>query len=187
MYHQKVKEIKYDIISDYKPLPNYTEQQSIVIQKIGQFIYQTDNIYLATNVRKLWENSNQTDLNKYIQALQELHQKNLLDLKLLPNHEIYSSVIISPELMIIFYKNYLQGYDVVTKNLKIEIIEKENIDSFKIAQNIGVKLVVVNNILDYLRIKDIVKLMRYSGTPLPGGKSFIILQVDKQKLQDFEF
>lgn len=186
MFHQYVHNIKYDLKNEEITIPQFSKEQNTLIKSIGQFIYQNDNIYLTTNIRKLWNNFDQKLINfeQYLSILKELHQKGLLDIKFLED-PIYSSVIVSPYLMFIFYKHYLQEFEKVLQLIIFEIKEKETYDSFKISQNIGVKLVVVNNILDYMRIKGIANLMRYSGTPLPGGKSFIILNFDKQKLESF--
>lgn len=186
MYHQKVLDIQFDISYEYKTIPNFDDKTSLVIQKIGEFIYKTDNIYLATNIRKLWEyfNNSSWTLQEYISILKNLNSQKLLDIKMLQD-ELYSSVIVSPKLMFIYYQNYINNFNKLMELLHLEIKEKENKDSFVIAKNIKVKLVVVNNILDYMKNLSILELMRYSGTPLPGGKSFIILTLNKEKLSDF--
>ncbi|MCS7243159.1 MAG: hypothetical protein RMJ36_00250 [Candidatus Calescibacterium sp.] len=187
MFHQKVKEIRYGLDQNLKNIEGFSQEESLVIKKIGESIYQDDNIYLTTNIRKLWNlfKEEKIDFEKFIQILRNLNEKELLDIKFLED-VIYSSVIVSPKMMFIFYKNYIQEFPKVIQSLIFEIKEKENRDSFKIAENIGVKLVVVNNILDYLRMHGIVELMRYSGTPLPGGKSFIILKFNNDKINTIQ-
>ncbi|MCS6954937.1 MAG: hypothetical protein NZM44_01080 [Candidatus Calescibacterium sp.] len=183
MFHQKVKEIRYCLDQDLKNIEGFSQEESLVIKKIGELIYQNDNIYLTTNIRKLWNTfqEEKIDFERFIQILKDLNEKELLDIKFLEDI-VYSSIIVSPELMFIFYKNYIQEFPKLIELVIFEIQEKENRDSFKIAENIGIKLVVINNILDYIRMRGVIELMRYSGTPLPGGKSFIILKFDKDKI-----
>jgi hypothetical protein len=98
---------------------------------------------------------------------------------------LYSTVAINPKLMLLYYSNYIPEFEKLLEAIIFEIKEKDNRDSYKIALNVKVKLVVVNNIFDYMREMGILVLMRYSGTPLPGGKSFIILKKDQEKLEKF--
>lgn len=181
MFHQKIKDIQYSITREPKGINNFSNDESLVIQKIGEFIYDTDNIYLATNIRKLWDYSSVHNLEEYLEIIKKLHNKNLLDLKLLDD-TVFSSVIIFPDLMVIYYKNFLIDFKKVVDSIIFQIKVNKETDSFKIAENVKVKLVVVNNILDYLRKNGVLELMRYSGTPLPGGKSFIILKFDETKI-----
>lgn len=187
MFHQKVKEIKYHISSEPKIIENFDQNQSLVLQKIGEFIYQTDNIYLATSIRKIWQYTEKffPNFELFLNILKTFNQKRLLNINFL-EEVIYSSVIVSPNLMMIYYKNFLSGFHEVLQSLIMEIEEKENDDSFKIAQNIKTKIVVINNILDYLKEEGVLELMKYSGTPLPGGKSFIILKLNKEKFDLFK-
>ncbi len=190
MFHQKVKEINFTINKESKIIENLDKNESIVFQIIGQFIYETDNIFLTTNIRKVWDYFSKRigevfSFEDFLVILKRFNEQGLLDVKFL-EPPIYSSIIVSPKLMFIYYQNFLQEFHTVLKAILFEIEEKNNDDSFKIAQNIKVKLVVVNNILDFLREQKIVELMRYSGTPLPGGKSFIILKIDEDKLKEFK-
>lgn len=187
MFHQKIKEIKYHLSYEPKTIENFDQNQSLILQKIGEFIYETDNIYLATNIRKIWQYSENSfpNFEAFLDILKTFNQNGLLNINFL-EEVIYSPVIVSPNLMMIYYKNFLKNFHEVLKLLIMEIEEKENDDSFKMAQNIKIKLVVVNNILDYLKQEGALELMRYSGTPLPGGKSFIILKINKEKFNIFK-
>lgn len=192
MFHQKVVDIRYSISYESREIENFNSEESFIVQKIGEFVYETDNIYLATNVRKLW-NYIQLNLKKpkilifenCVNILRKLSKEGLLIINFL-DEVIYSPMIISPKLMLLYYKNFLQNFQEVLKLIIFEIEEKKQDDSFKIAQNIKIKLVVVNNILDYLNQEKIIELMRYSGTPIAGGKSFIILKINQEKLDSFK-
>lgn len=190
MFHQKVKEINFTINKESKIVENLDKNESIVLKIIGEFTYETDNIFLTTNIRKIWDYFSKRigevfSFEDFLVILKRFNEQGLLDVKFL-EPVLYSSIIVSPKLMFIYYQNFFQEFHTVLKAILFEIEEKNNDDSFKIAQNIKVKLVVVNNILDFLREQKIVELMRYSGTPLPGGKSFIILKIDKDKVKEFK-
>jgi len=196
MFHQKVNEItfipKFLNRSDFVSILGYTVDQSKIIKSIGEFIYDTDNIYLITTIRKLYNYHcklyEDDNLGYYVKVLNELEEKKLVNVKIFKESEedlIYSTIEISPLLMFMYYQRYIENFETLLKAIVFEIKEKDNKDSYKIAQNVKVKLVVVNNILDYMKNMGILHLMRYSGTPLPGGKSFIILKKDLEGIESF--
>ncbi|MFN3995974.1 MAG: hypothetical protein ACK4GR_05550, partial [bacterium] len=130
MFHQKVEEIKYPVSYEPKKVEDFDQDQSLILQKIGEFIYETDNIYLATNIRKLWQYAENSlpNFEVFLNTLKTFNQNKLLDINFL-QEVIYSPVIVSPNLMMIYYKNFLKDFYEVLKSLIIEIQEKENDDS----------------------------------------------------------
>jgi hypothetical protein len=188
MFHQKVKEIliQPNLNKFYKIL-NFDDEKSFVLKLLCEFVYVNDNIYRTLNVRKLidfyknnqdnYKNILSLSEDKIIEILKDLSKNNpeLVDIKWL-KEEIFSSIIVKNLLLFNYYKIYIDNFEEFLGNLK-RLIKEGNNDSFIIASLLKVKLVVVNNILEYYMENGKVELMRYSGTPLPGGKSFIILKV----------
>jgi hypothetical protein len=188
MFHQKVKEIliQPNLNKFYKIL-NFDDEKSFVLKLLCEFVYVNDNIYRTLNVRKLidfyknnqdnYKNILSLSEDKIIEILKDLSKNNpeLVDIKWL-KEEIFSSIIVKSLLLFNYYKIYIDNFEEFLGNLK-RLIKEGNNDSFIIASLLKVKLVVVNNILEYYMENGKVELMRYSGTPLPGGKSFIILKV----------
>jgi hypothetical protein len=188
MFHQKVKEIliQPNLNKFYKIL-NFDDEKSFVLKLLCEFVYVNDNIYRTLNVRKLidfYKNNQDNYKNilllsedKIIEILKDLSKNNpeLVDIKWL-KEEIFSSIIVKSLLLFNYYKIYIDNFEEFLGNLK-RLIKEGNNDSFIIASLLKVKLVVVNNILEYYMENGKVELMRYSGTPLPGGKSFIILKI----------
>ena len=188
MFHQKVKEIliQPNLTKFYKIL-DFDEEKSFVLKLLCEFVYVNDNIYRTLNVRKLidfyknnqdnYKNMLSLSEDKIIGILKNLSQNNpeLVDIKWL-KEEIFSSIIVKSLLLFNYYKIYIDNFEEFLGNLK-RLIKEGNNDSFIIASLLKVKLVVVNNILEYYMENGKIQLMRYSGTPLPGGKSFIILKV----------
>ncbi|MGB9639136.1 MAG: hypothetical protein ACP5RD_07470 [bacterium] len=189
MFHQKVKEIKIQPnLNNFYKIMDFDSKKSFVLKLLSEFIYVNDNIYRTLNVRKLidfYENNkeiyqNMVSLNReneIIDILKDLSKNNpeVVDIKWLKD-EKYSSIIVKPLLLFNYYKIYIENFEEFLNNLK-KLIKEGNTDSFIIASLLKVKLVVVNNILEYYMENNKLSLMRYSGTPLPGGKSFIILKV----------
>lgn len=189
MFHQKIKEIQIEPkINEFYKIDDFSEEYSFVLKLLCEFVYVNDNIYRTLNVRKLlnfYENikSNYEKINinldnkRIVEILQDLSVKNsdLVDIKWLED-KLFSSIIVKPLLLFNYYKLYIENFEDFMDNL-IRLIKEGNTDSFVIASLMKVKLVVVNNILEYFMDKGKVNLMRYSGTPLPGGKSFIILKI----------
>jgi len=188
MFHQKVKEIliQPNLNKFYKIL-DFDEEKSFVLKLLCEFVYVNDNIYRTLNVRKLidfyknnqdnYKNMLSLSEDKIIGILKNLSQNNpeLVDIKWL-KEEIFSSIIVKSLLLFNYYKIYIDNFEEFLGNLK-RLIKEGNNDSFIIASLLKVKLVVVNNILEYYMENGKIELMRYSGTPLPGGKSFIVLKV----------
>lgn len=188
MFHQKVKEIliQPNLNKFYKIL-DFDEEKSFVLKLLCEFVYVNDNTYRTLNVRKLidfyknnqdnYKNMLSLSEDKIIGILKDLSKNNpeLVDIKWL-KEEIFSSIIVKSLLLFNYYKIYIDNFEEFLGNLKRSIKEGNN-DSFIIASLLKVKLVVVNNILEYYMENGKVKLMRYIGTPLPGGKSFIILKI----------
>jgi hypothetical protein len=188
MFHQKVKEIliQPNLNKFYKIL-NFDDEKSFVLKLLCEFVYVNDNIYRTLNVRKLidfyknnqdnYKNILSLSEDKIIEILKDLSKNNpeLVDIKWL-KEEIFSSIIVKSLLLFNYYKIYIDNFEEFLGNLK-RLIKEGNNDSFIIASLLKVKLVVVNNILEYYMENGKVELMRYSGTPLPGGKSFIILKI----------
>lgn len=187
MFHQKVKEILIKPkLDEFYKIMDFNEEKSAVIKLICEFIYINDNIYRTLNVRKLisfYEDNKDNYQNiipnkdNIVNILKDLSKNNLelIDIKWL-DEEIFSSIIVKPLLLFNYYKVYIENFEEFLNNLK-KLIKEGNTDSFVIASLLKVKLVVVNNILEYFMENNKLSLMRYSGTPLPGGKSFIILKV----------
>ncbi|MCX7871222.1 MAG: hypothetical protein N2485_06620 [bacterium] len=187
MFHQKVKEILIKPkLNEFYKIMDFNEEKSAVIKLLCEFIYINDNIYRTLNVRKLisfYENNKDNYQNiipnkdNIVNILKDLSKSNaeLIDIKWL-SEEIFSSIIVKPLLLFNYYKVYIENFEEFLNNLK-KLIKEGNTDSFVIASLLKVKLVVVNNILEYFMENNKLSLMRYSGTPLPGGKSFIILKV----------
>ncbi len=187
MFHQKVKEILIKPkLNEFYKIMDFNEEKSAVIKLLCEFIYINDNIYRTLNVRKLisfYENNKDNYQNiipnkdNIVNILKDLSKNNaeLIDIKWL-SEEIFSSIIVKPLLLFNYYKVYIENFEEFLNNLK-KLIKEGNTDSFVIASLLKVKLVVVNNILEYFMENNKLSLMRYSGTPLPGGKSFIILKV----------
>lgn len=187
MFHQKVKEILIKPkLNEFYKIMDFNEEKSAVIKLLCEFIYINDNIYRTLNVRKLisfYENNKDNYQNiipnkdNIVNILKDLSKNNaeLIDIKWL-SEEIFSSIIVKPLLLFNYYKVYIENFEEFLNNLK-KLIKEGNTDSFVIASLLRVKLVVVNNILEYFMENNKLSLMRYSGTPLPGGKSFIILKV----------
>lgn len=187
MFHQKVKEILIKPkLNEFYKIMDFNEEKSAVIKLLCEFIYINDNIYRTLNVRKLisfYENNKDNYQNiipnkdNIVNILKDLSKSNaeLIDIKWL-SEEIFSSIIVKPLLLFNYYKVYIENFEEFLNNLK-KLIKEGNTDSFVIASLLRVKLVVVNNILEYFMENNKLSLMRYSGTPLPGGKSFIILKV----------
>jgi hypothetical protein len=188
MFHQKVKEIliQPNLNKFYKIL-DFDDEKSFVLKLLCEFVYVNDNIYRTLNVRKLidfyknnqdnYKNMLSLSEDKIIGILKDLSQNNpeLVDIKWL-KEEIFSSIIVKSLLLFNYYKIYIDNFEEFLGNLK-RLIKEGNNDSFIIASLLKVKLVVVNNILEYYMENGKIELMRYSGTPLPGGKSFIVLKV----------
>jgi hypothetical protein len=188
MFHQKVKEIliKPNLNKFYK-IFDFDDEKSFVLKLLCEFVYVNDNIYRTLNVRKIidfyknnqdnYKNILSLSEDKIIQILKDLSKNNpeLVDIKWL-KEEIFSSIIVKSLLLFNYYKIYIDNFEEFLGNLK-RLIKESNNDSFIISSLLKVKLVVVNNILEYYMENGKVKLMRYSGTPLPGGKSFIILKI----------
>jgi hypothetical protein len=188
MFHQKVKEIliQPNLNKFYKIL-NFDDEKSFVLKLLCEFVYVNDNIYRTLNVRKLidfyknnqdnYKNMLSLSEDKIIGILKDLSKNNpeFVDIKWL-KEEIFSSIIVKSLLLFNYYKIYIDNFEEFLGNLK-RLIKEGNNDSFIIASLLKVKLVVVNNILEYYMENGKVELMRYSGTPLLGGKSFIILKV----------
>jgi len=188
MFHQKVKEIliQPNLTKFYKIL-DFDEEKSFVLKLLCEFVYVNDNIYRTLNVRKLidfyknnqdnYKNMLSLSEDKIIGILKDLSKNNpeLVDIKWL-KEEIFSSIIVKNLLLFNYYKIYIDNFEEFLGNLK-RLIKEGNNDSFIIASLLKVKLVVVNNILEYYMENGKIELMRYSGTPLPGGKSFIVLKV----------
>ncbi len=188
MFHQKVKEIliQPNLNKFYKIL-DFDEEKSFVLKLLCEFVYVNDNIYRTLNVRKLidfyknnqdnYKNILSLSEDKIVEILKDLSKNNpeLVDIKWL-KEEIFSSIIVKSLLLFNYYKIYIDNFEEFLGNLK-RLIKEGNNDSFIIASLLKVKLVVVNNILEYYMENGKIQLMRYSGTPLPGGKSFIILKV----------
>jgi hypothetical protein len=188
MFHQKVKEILIQPnLNKFYKIFDFDDEKSFVLKLLCEFVYVNDNIYRTLNVRKLidfyknnqgnYKNMLSLSEDKIIGILKNLSQNNpkLVDIKWL-KEEIFSSIIVKNLLLFNYYKIYIDNFEEFLGNLK-RLIKEGNNDSFIIASLLKVKLVVVNNILEYYMENGKVKLMRYSGTPLPGGKSFIILKV----------
>ncbi len=187
MFHQKVKEISIKPkLNEFYKIMDFNNEESFVIKLLCEFVYINDNIYRTLNVRKLinfYENnkanyqnlvSNQSNLINILKDLSNNHGE-LVDIKWL-KEEIYSSIVVKPLLLFNYYKVYIENFEEFLNNLR-KLIKEGNTDSFVIASLLKVKLVVVNNILEYFMDNNKLSLMRYSGTPLPGGKSFIVLKV----------
>jgi hypothetical protein len=188
MFHQKVKEIliQPNLTKFYKIL-DFDDEKSFVLKLLCEFVYVNDNIYRTLNVRKLidfyknnqdnYKNILSLSEDKIVEILKDLSKNNpeLVDIKWL-KEEIFSSIIVKSLLLFNYYKIYIDNFEEFLGNLK-RLIKEGNNDSFIIASLLKVKLVVVNNILEYYMENGKIQLMRYSGTPLPGGKSFIILKV----------
>jgi len=188
MFHQKVKEIliQPNLTKFYKIL-DFDDEKSFVLKLLCEFVYVNDNIYRTLNVRKLidfyknnqdnYKNILSLSEDKIVEILKDLSKNNpeLVDIKWL-KEEIFSSIIVKSLLLFNYYKIYIDNFEEFLGNLK-RLIKEGNNDSFIIASLLKVKLVVVNNILEYYMENRKIQLMRYSGTPLPGGKSFIILKV----------
>jgi hypothetical protein len=188
MFHQKVKEIliQPNLTKFYK-IFDFDDEKSFVLKLLCEFVYVNDNIYRTLNVRKLidfyknnqdnYKNMLSLSEDKIIGILKNLSQNNpeLVDIKWL-KEEIFSSIIVKNLLLFNYYKIYIDNFEEFLGNLK-RLIKEGNNDSFIIASLLKVKLVVVNNILEYYMENGKIELMRYSGTPLPGGKSFIILKI----------
>lgn len=189
MFHQKVKEIQIQPnLNNFYKIMDFDDKTSFVLKLLSEFIYIDDNIYRTLNVRKLidfYKNNkniyqNMVSLNEdneIINILKYLSKDHseLIDIKWL-KEEIFSSIIVKPLLLFNYYKTYIEKFEEFLNNLK-RLIKEGNADSFIIASLLKVKLVVVNNILEYYMENNKLALMRYSGTPLPGGKSFIILKI----------
>jgi len=188
MFHQKVKEIliQPNLNKFYKIL-DFDDEKSFVLKLLCEFVYVNDNIYRTLNVRKLidfyknnqdnYKNILSLSEDKIVEILKDLSKNNpeLVDIKWL-KEEIFSSIIVKSLLLFNYYKIYIDNFEEFLGNLK-RLIKEGNNDSFIIASLLKVKLVVVNNILEYYMENGKIQLMRYSGTPLPGGKSFIILKI----------
>jgi hypothetical protein len=188
MFHQKVKEIliQPNLNKFYKIL-DFDDEKSFVLKLLCEFVYVNDNIYRTLNVRKLidfyknnqdnYKNMLSLSEDKIIGILKDLSKNNpeFVDIKWL-KEEIFSSIIVKSLLLFNYYKIYIDNFEEFLGNLK-RLIKEGNNDSFIIASLLKVKLVVVNNILEYYMENGKIELMRYSGTPLPGGKSFIVLKI----------
>jgi hypothetical protein len=188
MFHQKVKEILIQPnLNKFYKIFDFDDEKSFVLKLLCEFVYVNDNIYRTLNVRKLidfyknnqdnYKNILSLSEDKIIEILKDLSKNNpeLVDIKWL-KEEIFSSIIVKSLLLFNYYKIYIDNFEEFLGNLK-RLIKEGNNDSFIIASLLKVKLVVVNNILEYYMENGKVELMRYSGTPLPGGKSFIILKI----------
>jgi len=188
MFHQKVKEILIQPnLNKFYKIFDFDDEKSFVLKLLCEFVYVNDNIYRTLNVRKLidffknnqdnYKNMLSLSEDKIIGILKNLSQNNpeLVDIKWL-KEEIFSSIIVKNLLLVNYYKIYIDNFEEFLGNLK-RLIKEGNNDSFIIASLLKVKLVVVNNILEYYMENGKIELMRYSGTPLPGGKSFIVLKI----------
>jgi len=188
MFHQKVKEIIIQPnLNKFYKIFDFDDEKSFVLKLLCEFLYVNDNIYRTLNVRKLidfyknnqdnYKNMLSLTEDKIISILKYLSNNNpeLVDIKWL-KEEIFSSIIVKNLLLFNYYKIYIDNFEEFLGNLK-RLIKEGNNDSFIIASLLKVKLVVVNNILEYYMENNKLILMRYSGTPLPGGKSFIILKI----------
>jgi hypothetical protein len=192
MFHQKVEQVlfypKFLGQKEFLTLQKYDRDISKLIKSIAEFIYNTDNIYLLANIRKIYQYHSQIypedSFDYFLQTLKNLNTDKMINITFLED-VLYSTVAINPKLMLLYYSNYIPEFEKLLEAIIFEIKEKDNRDSYKIALNVKAKLVVVNNIFDYMREMGILVLMRYSGTPLPGGKSFIILKKDQEKLEKF--
>ena len=188
MFHQKVKEILIQPnLNKFYKIFDFDNEKSFVLKLLCEFVYVNDNIYRTLNVRKLidfyknnqdnYKNILSLSEDKIVEILKDLSKNNpeLVDIKWL-KEEIFSSIIVKSLLLFNYYKIYIDNFEEFLGNLK-RLIKEGNNDSFIIASLLKVKLVVVNNILEYYMENGKIQLMRYSGTPLPGGKSFIILKI----------